>query len=89
MRAIASRPSVLLLDEPVAGMNDVEADEMGIIFRQLASEGMAVLLIEHNMRFVNRLCEHVYVLDGGRLIAQGCPQAVTADPIVVAAYLGN
>ena len=88
MRALASKPSVLLLDEPVAGMNDVEANEMGAIFRQLAADGMAVLLIEHNMRFVTRLCEHVYVLDGGRLIAEGAPKQVIADPAVVAAYLG-
>jgi branched-chain amino acid transport system ATP-binding protein len=88
MRALASRPSVLLLDEPVAGMNDVEANELGAIFRQLAADGMAVLLIEHNMRFVTRLCEHVYVLDGGRLIAEGAPKNVIADPAVVAAYLG-
>jgi branched-chain amino acid transport system ATP-binding protein len=88
MRALASGPSVLLLDEPVAGMNDVEAGELGAIFRELASGGMAVLLIEHNMRFVTRLCEHVYVLDGGRLIAEGAPKQVTADPAVIAAYLG-
>ncbi len=89
MRALASKPSVLLLDEPVAGMNDVEANELGAIFRQLAAEGMAVLLIEHNMRFVTRLCEHIYVLDGGRLIAEGPPKKVVADPAVIAAYLGG
>jgi branched-chain amino acid transport system ATP-binding protein len=88
MRALASGPDVLLLDEPVAGMNDVEAGELGIIFRELAASGMAVLLIEHNMRFVTRLCEYVYVLDGGRLIASGEPKAVISDPAVVAAYLG-
>ena len=90
MRALALKPEVLLLDEPVAGINDVEAAKLGEIFRSLATEGagMAVLLIEHNMRFVTRLCEHVYVLDGGRLIAEGPPKKVTADPAVVAAYLG-
>ena len=88
MRALASQPTVLLLDEPVAGMNDVEANEMGVIFKQLAAEGMAVLLIEHNMRFVTRLCDYVYVLDGGRLIAEGEPKKVIADPAVIAAYLG-
>ena len=89
MRALASQPNVLLLDEPVAGMNDVEANEMGVIFKQLAAEGMAVLLIEHNMRFVTRLCEYVYVLDGGRLISEGEPKKVIADPAVIAAYLGT
>ncbi len=88
MRALASGPSVLLLDEPVAGMNDVEAGELGVIFSELAAGGMAVLLIEHNMRFVTRLCEHVHVLDGGRLIAEGAPKKVVSDPAVIAAYLG-
>ena len=88
MRALASGPSVLLLDEPVAGMNDVEAGELGLIFTELAASGMGVLLIEHNMRFVTRLCEHVYVLDGGRLIADGPPRQVVSDPAVIAAYLG-
>jgi branched-chain amino acid transport system ATP-binding protein len=89
MRALASDPSVLLLDEPVAGMNDVEAGELGVIFSELAASGMAVMLIEHNMRFVTRLCEHVYVLDGGRLIAEGAPKKVVSDPAVIAAYLGT
>lgn len=88
MRAVASSPDVLLLDEPVAGMNDVEANELGAIFRGLADRGMAVLLIEHNTRFVASLCEEVHVLDGGRLIAHGSPDQVMRDPAVVAAYMG-
>jgi branched-chain amino acid transport system ATP-binding protein len=88
MRAVASAPDVLLLDEPVAGMNDVEAGELGRIFRGLAEGGMAVLLIEHNIRFVAELCHEVHVLDGGRVIAHGTPQQVMSDPAVVAAYLG-
>jgi branched-chain amino acid transport system ATP-binding protein len=89
MRAVASDPAVLLLDEPVAGMNDVEAADLGVIFRSLAERGMAVLLIEHNTRFVSDLCKQVHVLDGGRLIAQGSPEQVMRDPAVVAAYLGT
>ena len=89
MRALASSPSILLLDEPVAGMNDAEADALGTVFRELAARGTGIFLIEHNLRFVTGLCEHVYVLDSGRLIAQGTPQKVVADPAVVAAYIGE
>lgn len=89
MRALATDPDLILLDEPVAGMNDVEALQLGRIFRELADEGKAILLIEHNMRFVQELCDHVYVLDGGRLIAKGRPRDVVADPAVITAYLGE
>ena len=88
MRALAARPRILLLDEPVAGMNDVEADELGRIFRSLADEGLAILLIEHNMRFVMSLCDVVHVLDSGALIASGPPRVVAREPRVVEAYLG-
>lgn len=89
MRAVASNPAVLLLDEPVAGMNDVEARSLGRIFKQLADEGMAVLVIEHNTRFVSEFCKEVHVLDSGRLIANGSPQEVMRNPEVIAAYLGD
>ncbi len=88
MRAVATSPEVLLLDEPVAGMNDVEAGELGTIFRRLADDGMAVLLIEHNTRFVASLCHEVHVLDGGRLIAHGKPEQVMRDDTVISAYMG-
>jgi branched-chain amino acid transport system ATP-binding protein len=88
MRALATRPKVLLLDEPVAGMNDAEAESLAHIFRKVADDGVAVLLIEHNMRFVMSLCSRLYVLASGRLIAQGEPEAVGRDPVVVEAYLG-
>jgi branched-chain amino acid transport system ATP-binding protein len=88
MRALASDPALILLDEPVAGMNDVEAGELGEIFAGLAREGMGVLLIEHNVRFVTRLCHQVYVLDSGRMIASGTPQEVVSNPAVITAYLG-
>jgi branched-chain amino acid transport system ATP-binding protein len=89
MRALATAPTVLLLDEPVAGMNDVEAGSLGEIFSGLAQEGMGILLIEHNIRFVTRLCAQVHVLDTGRIIAAGTPEAVMADAGVIAAYLGT
>lgn len=88
MRAIASDPQVLLLDEPVAGMNEVESDEMGNVFRALANKGVAVLIIEHHMRFMTRICDYLYVLDRGRIIAEGAPKDVLRHPEVIAAYLG-
>ena len=89
MRAIAASPSLVLLDEPAAGMNDVEAEQLGRIFRRLASDGIAVLLVEHNMRLVMSICDRLHVLDSGRLIASGSAAEVAADPAVVAAYLGS
>ncbi|MES2484127.1 MAG: ABC transporter ATP-binding protein [Pseudomonadota bacterium] len=89
MRALATQPKLLLLDEPVAGMNDTEAAELGHIFSEVAAEGVAILLIEHNMRFVTQICSHLYVVASGRLIAQGAAQEVLADPVVVQAYLGS
>lgn len=88
MRALAMSPTLLLLDEPVAGMNDVEANELAAIFAQLAADGLGILLIEHNMRFVMKLCDYVYVLAFGKLIAQGTAQQVTSEQAVIDAYLG-
>ena len=88
-RALALSPKALLLDEPVAGMNDAEAEELGAIFRQLRDEGMAVLLIEHNVPFVTRTCDRVNVLSHGQLIASGTPQQVIGEPAVIEAYLGS
>ena len=89
MRAVATNPRILLLDEPVAGMNDVEATELGQVFTELTASGIGLLLIEHNIRFVNQLCQQVYVLDSGAMIAAGSPQEVMHNPAVVAAYLGG
>lgn len=89
MRALASDPKLLLLDEPVAGMNDLESGELGEIFTGLASEGMGVLLIEHNVRFVTSLSDHIYVLDSGQLIAEGPPDVIVKDEAVITAYLGS
>ena len=87
-RAIAVGPKYILLDEPVAGMNDVEAAELAGLLRNLDARGIGILVIEHNMGFVNSLCSHVYVLNTGSLLAQGTPAEITRNPDVIAAYLG-
>ncbi len=88
MRAVATGPDFLLLDEPVAGMNEVEADEIGAILKALVADGIGILLIEHNVGFVTKLCSTIYVMNTGRLIAQGSADEVTRDPAVIEAYLG-
>jgi branched-chain amino acid transport system ATP-binding protein len=87
-RALATAPSVLLLDEPSSGLNQEETAELGRVLRDLAGRGMAVLLVEHDMSLVMNVCDHVSVLDYGVVIASGDPATVQADPAVQAAYLG-
>jgi sulfate-transporting ATPase len=89
-RAVASRPSILLLDEPAAGLSDAETMELVDIVRRLAADwGMAVLLIEHDMNFVMAVCDRLVVLDFGKVIATGTPDEIQHDPVVLAAYLGE
>ena len=87
-RALATAPSVLLLDEPSSGLNQEETLELGRVLRDLAHRGMAVLLVEHDMSLVMTVCDHVSVLDYGAVIARGDPATVQADPVEQAAYLG-
>ncbi len=88
-RALATSPSVLLLDEPSSGLNAEETHGVGQVLEQLASEGMGVLLVEHDMTLVMSICTRVDVLDNGSVIAHGAPAAVQADPAVQEAYLGG
>jgi ABC-type branched-subunit amino acid transport system ATPase component len=88
-RALASKPRVLLLDEPSAGLNENETTALGALLRELSSDGLAVLLVEHDMSFVMGACDHIHVLDFGRLIAEGSPTEIQANPDVRAAYLGS
>ncbi len=88
-RALASYPRVLLLDEPAAGMNRIETDDLMAVLRGLCAAGLAVLLIEHDMKLVMRVSHRVYVMDHGELLTSGTPAEVTADPRVIKAYLGT
>ena len=88
-RALATRPRFLLLDEPSSGLNEEETNDMGTLLRRLVGDGLAVLLVEHDMSFVMGLCEHIHVLDFGRIIATGSPTEVQQNPQVQAAYLGS
>jgi sulfate-transporting ATPase len=89
-RAIAVAPSILLLDEPAAGLSATETAELATVVRRLAAEwGLGILVIEHDMSFVMSVCDRITVLDFGRQIATGTPAEVRANPAVVAAYLGE
>jgi branched-chain amino acid transport system ATP-binding protein len=87
-RALTAGPRLLLLDEPVAGMNAEEAAEVHALLLKLRERGLTILLIEHDMSFVMKLCDYLYVLDFGALIAQGTPDEIRTNPTVLDAYLG-
>ncbi|WP_019634601.1 ABC transporter ATP-binding protein [Actinomadura atramentaria] len=87
-RALAAEPRVLLLDEPSAGLSAPESAALAGLLRGLAGEGLAVLLVEHDMELVMGVCDTLYVLESGRIIAGGPPERVRADPRVRDAYLG-
>lgn len=87
-RALATGPQLLLLDEPASGLDESESDRLGKLLRELTGEGLGVLLVEHDMSLVMRVCDSIYVLDLGMIIAHGTPDYIQHDPQVLQAYLG-
>jgi branched-chain amino acid transport system ATP-binding protein/branched-chain amino acid transport system permease protein len=89
-RAVVRRPSLILLDEPAAGMNETESDELLENIRRIRSTlGCSVVVVDHDLRLIMKLCDRIQVLDQGRTIAMGAPRQIAEDPAVIAAYLGG
>jgi branched-chain amino acid transport system ATP-binding protein len=89
VRGLASNPKVILLDEPAAGMNSAEKSELDALLRTILKMGVSILIVEHDMNLVVNVSDYIYVLEQGKLLAEGSPEEVTNNPDVIAAYLGG
>jgi branched-chain amino acid transport system ATP-binding protein len=88
-RALATRPKVLLLDEPASGLDETESEAFAELLVELAADGMAILLVEHDVHLVMRVCAMIHVLDFGAILARGTPQEIQGNQAVLDAYLGS
>ncbi len=88
-RALATEPILLLLDEPAAGMNPQETKELDDLISEIRDDGLSILLIEHDMKLVMSLSDHIFVMDYGKKIAEGTPEEIRTNPDVIKAYLGE
>jgi len=88
-RALAAKPDLLLLDEPAAGMNLTEKDDLAALIRRIRADGTTILLVEHNMKLVMNICDKICVLNFGKKIAEGAPAEIQANEDVIASYLGG
>ena len=88
-RALAMHPRLILLDEPAAGMNDVETASLGRFLVDLKARGVTLIVVEHHMDLIMGVCDHIAVLNFGKTIAEGAPSEVSADEQVLEAYLGR
>lgn len=88
-RALAAEPNILLLDEPAAGCNPIETEEVDAVIKTISRRGITVVLVEHDMRLVMKISDRIHVLDHGATLAEGDAATVRANPAVIAAYLGS
>ncbi|SFC29042.1 amino acid/amide ABC transporter ATP-binding protein 1, HAAT family (TC 3.A.1.4.-) [Marinospirillum celere] len=88
-RALAAEPKVVLLDEPAAGLNSVETAELEELLKKIAAQGITVVLVEHDMKMVMGISDHILVINYGRKLAEGTPEEIRNNPDVIAAYLGG
>ncbi|PPE81124.1 hypothetical protein C3941_05770 [Kaistia algarum] len=86
---LMSDPAALLLDEPAAGVNPVLIEQQVALLKALRDEGRIIILIEHNMEMIANVCDHVFVLDGGQVIAEGTPAEIRGNETVIRSYLGQ